>query len=86
MELAPVADLYPSSVKPDFAPLDSAALAERFSLAPGPCALTEAERGIPVDVSALGGNTVAEEPAAAVAPAPKPVLKKIKLKLPVKKS
>ncbi len=86
MELAPVAELYPSTTKPEFSPLDPAVLAERFSLAPGPCSLATAELGTPVDVSALGGNAAVAVEAPATAPGPKPAVPiKLKLKLVPKK-
>lgn len=92
MELAPLAELYPSSVKPDFAPPPGLA---GVSLEPGAFALPEADLGVTVDSRALLGEgdkpPPAAAPAAAVAAAPKPTKIKLtgakptKIKLAVKK-
>ena len=65
MELAPLADLYPSSVKPDFAPLTSPDL----SLEPGKFKLSQADLGVPVDASALLGEEERQQAAPAAAAA-----------------
>jgi hypothetical protein len=53
MELAPLSDLYPSSIKPDFAPISSS---NSISLEAGKFSLTEVELGVPVDSRALLGE------------------------------
>lgn len=53
-----MAELHPSAVKPELAPLSKAQLQAAFSFQPGGCALTEAEKGAPV-ASALGGTAPA---------------------------
>jgi hypothetical protein len=74
MELAPLADLYPSSVKPDFTPITS----NNITLETGKFSLTEAELGVPVDSRALLGEEDKPPAAAAQKQAlPKPT--KIKL-------
>lgn len=82
MDLASLADVYPSITKPDFAPIDTALLETAFSFRAGPTSLTEAELGVPVDVRALGGNQSAM-PASHGPKSIKPT--KIKLKVVPKK-
>lgn len=62
MELAPLADLYPSSIKPDFALINS----NTVTLEAGKFSLSETELGVPVDSRALLGE---EERPPAAAPA-----------------
>jgi hypothetical protein len=52
MELAPLANLYPSSIKPDFAPMNS----NSVKLEAGKISLSEIELGVPVDSRALLGE------------------------------
>lgn len=85
MELAPLADLYPSSIKPDFAPIKNSN-GNNITLEAGNFSLNEAELGVPVDSRALLGEEkpTAQPPAAATASAgalPKPT----KIRLVVKK-
>jgi len=63
MELAPLADLYPSSIKPDFAPITS----NTVTLEAGKFSLSETELGVPVDSRALLGEE--EKPPQPPAPA-----------------
>ena len=84
MDLTPLADLYPSSIKPDFAPIST----KNITLEPGNFSLTEAELGVNVDSRALLGEE--EKPAPAVSAQqqqvsaggamPKPTKIKLKLK------
>lgn len=55
MELAPLADLYPSTTPPEFVPLSPAQLEQSFNLAPGSCSLPDSALGIPV-VTDLAGK------------------------------
>lgn len=89
MELAPLADLYPSSIQPDFAPLSAQTLSAGLTLEPGKYSLQEADLGIPVDSRALLGEEKPPQreqtaPTAPPATAPRPT--KIKLKPLMKKS
>jgi hypothetical protein len=95
MELAPLAELYPSSVKPDFAPPVGLS---GVSLEVGAFSLPGADLGVTVDSRALLGEGEKPAPAAAAPPAaapaaaaPKPTKSKLagakptKIKLSVKK-
>lgn len=76
MDLEPLADLYPPSVKPTFAEFNPGVLSTAFNLQPGQFTLEEAELGIPVDNSSLLGSTAtAQELATMAAPVAKPTTK-----------
>ena len=64
LDLAPLAELHPSAVKPELAPLTKAQLQAAFAFQPGGCALSEAEKGAPV-ANALGGSAAAAPSAGA---------------------
>ena len=86
MELAPLADLYPTSIKPDFAPLSPQTLANSFTFETGKASLTEAELGVNVDSRALWGNQGDEKPEVAPKPAAAPAgVFSTKIKLGLKK-
>lgn len=85
MDLAPLADAFPSTNPPEFAPLTVTQLQEAFTFEAGPAVLPGQHQGLPVDTNPLLGgprSTAGKAPAAAPSAggAAKPTFKfKVKL-------
>ena len=86
MDLAPLADMLPASVTPEFSPLTTDQAASLSSLQPNsqPYALQDSDLGIRVDSRALLGEAEIPRPTTAATTtttaAPRPTKIKLKLK------
>lgn len=79
MDLASLADIHPSSDQMKFEALSTKEFESCFKLEPGKFSLPESDKGVPVDVKALGKVDAKEETAKKMDGAAKPL--KLKLKI-----